>query len=328
MTQQATASVRVTVLVVAYHGDQWIAPCVNSLVEASSDPLHLLLVDNSGNTTLDTLQLDPFYAEVLKTDQPLGFAEANNTALVGADRLSEFVLFLNQDTISPPGWIDACIACFDADPTLGAVSPLIRTYDDEDWDPSFRSCLPVGVTPEQLPVESPSGDVLKTLEVPAPALLVRADVLRRVGPFDPVFGSYYEDYDLCRRIRAAGFTVGFARGSQARHYSGSAVTDRTKELRRMRQILRNRVIHGVRGEARSRPVRIARYALADLPRRLVRGVLRTSSSQPPSVTLGAYRDVVPLLARLSSEERDEAAWHDYLDTLGWPPANLMDTASS
>ncbi len=318
----------VTALVVAYHGDRWLPACIGSLAGASRRPLHLLLVDNSGNTLLDTLDLGAFEAERLATPYPMGFAEANDTALVEARRLQEVVLFLNQDTVSPEGWIDACRACFAANPRLGAVSPLVRTYDDAGWDPSFVACLPQGVHADELYDPGATGATLLVDEVPAPALLVRASVLREVGPFDPIFGSYYEDYDLCRRIRAAGYTVGFARAATVRHFSGSAVTDPERERRRMRQILRNRMIHRVRAEGTNRGRRLLAFALFDLPWRLARGVLRTPSSQPPGVTLGAYADLLPLLGRLLSARRDAQVWQAYLDRIGWThPAMTPGSAS-
>ena len=326
--------ITVSIILVAYHGDRWLPSCLASLAGASVNRQHLVLVDNSGNTVLHEQDLSPFDAEILTTPRPLGFAEANNFALVRASHLEDVVLFLNQDTISPAGWLDRCLEAMAGDATLGAVSPLIRTYDDDGWDPSFLACLDeeqreqlaVRYGNEVLPKDNPTPgmtlqkgnvEVWQTSNAPAPALLVRTDVLRKVGPFDPVFGSYYEDYDLCRRIRQAGFRIGFVTGAHVRHFSGSTTDTPEKERRRMRQIIRNRVIYQLREEGTGRRLGVLRWFGRDLPRRLVRGLMRTPSSQPPGVTLGAYGDLVHLLPRLVSEKRDEAAWQAYLHELGW-----------
>ncbi|WP_457653564.1 glycosyltransferase family 2 protein [Rhodocaloribacter sp.] len=324
----------VSIILVAYHGDRWLPSCLASLAGSSARRLHLVLVDNSGNTIIDEVDLSAFDAEVLRSPKPLGFAEANNFALVRASHLEDVVLFLNQDTISPAGWVDACLEAMAGDASLGAVSPLIRTYDDDGWDPSFLACLDeeqrrhltMGDESEALPKDNltsgatlPKGNakVWQTRNAPAPALLVRTDVLREVGPFDPVFGSYYEDYDLCRRIRQAGFRIGFATGAHVRHFSGSTTDTPEKERRRMRRIIRNRVLYQLREEGTGRRLGVLRWFGRDLPRRLVRGLMRTPSSQPPGVTLGAYGDLVRLLPRLVSAKRDEAVWQAYLHELGW-----------
>ena len=97
-----------SVVLIAYHGDRWLPACLQSLAQASAQPPHLVLVDNDGNSTISELDLSPFDIEVLCTPRPMGFAEANNFALTNASHLEETVLFLNQDTISPAGWIDIC----------------------------------------------------------------------------------------------------------------------------------------------------------------------------------------------------------------------------
>jgi GT2 family glycosyltransferase len=279
----------------------------------------LALVDNSGNTLIDELDLSAFEAEVLSTPQPMGFAEANNFALLEASRLEDAVLFLNQDTKSPPGWIDECTRVLETYPELGAVSPCIRTYEGDGWDPSFLTCL----SEEQeaaLKAHSVEDEVIPTQTAPAPALLVRTDVLLETGPFDPVYGSYYEDYDLCRRIREQGYRIGFCRDAHVRHFSGGSTTTEEQERRRMRQVIRNRVLYELReGDGSRWRMALDRF-LRDFPHRLARGLAGTSSSQPPVVTIKAYGDLLRLGRRVFSSSYDEAKWEECLADLGWPPS--------
>jgi GT2 family glycosyltransferase len=277
-----------------------------------------VLVDNAHNSIIKNLDLTAFDAEVLSTPEPMGFAEANNHALVRASRLEDVVLFLNQDTISPGGWIDACSRALDRNLELGAVSPLIRTYDDDGWDPSFMACL----TEEQqvdLKTNRVSRKVLISENVPAAALMVRTEVLMQTGPFDPVFGSYYEDYDLCRRIREQKYEIGFCTGAYIRHFSGGSTATAEQRRQRMRQLIRNRVLYHVRGTEKARWQSALRWAVRDFPWRLARGLVGTTSSQPPSITLKAYGDLMQLGHRILSRSHDRALWQQYLDEIGWPP---------
>lgn len=316
---------KVTIVLVAYRGDKWLPDCLRSLAGATTRSPHLVLVDNAGNTIIEDLDLSPFDTEVLSTPRPMGFAEANNYALVGASRLEDTVLFLNQDTKSPPGWVDACTQALRAHPGLGAVSPCIRTYADDEWDPSFLTCLSEKQE-AQLRTGSIGKDVLFVQNAPAPALLVRTEVLEEAGPFDPVYGSYYEDYDLCRRIREAGYGIGFCRDARIRHFSGGSTTTEAQERRRMRQVIRNRVLYELREGEEPRWGSALGWFLRDFPHRFARGLVGTPSSQPPRVTLRAYRDLLGLGRRLVSESYDEAMWRQYLDTLGWPPSQRRAAA--
>jgi hypothetical protein len=308
-----------TVVLVAHYGDAWLGPCLASLAEASTQRLHLVLLDNFGNTTLDALDVGAFDTEILRTTRPLGFAEANNFALVRAARLEGAILFLNQDTLGRPGWVDECLGCFAEEEGLGALSPVIRTYDWSAWDTDFLAFVAASGQQPQLAEDSASGGAwFEVKNAPAPALLVRRDVLERTGPFDPVFGSYYEDADLCRRVRRLGYRVGFCRTATIAHYNGSTTTDRAKERRRARLIVRNQVIYQLRESDGPRWPRALRFVLRDFPRRLIRGLVRTSSSQPPTATLKAYGDLLRIVDRLVSRRRDEAAWTRALQEMGWP----------
>lgn len=306
----------VSIILVAYHGDDWLPGCIDTLRDAGADGLHLILLDNAGNSVIGQLDLGQFDAEVLKTPHPMGFADANNYALVNASRLEDIVLFLNQDTLSEPGWIDACLSALRSDKYIGAISPLITTYDGEGWDPSFMDCLDA-TQQQDVRSDSIAERVIDVENAPAAALLVKRDVLAKTGPFDPIFGSYYEDYDLCRRIRTVGYRIGFAADARLAHYSGSTTTTEKKERARMRQIIRNRVIYRARDERRSRAVLLAHHFLVDTPRRIARGLMGTPSSQPPLVTLKATFDLVKLLPRLISAGHDRSVWYRYLEEIGW-----------
>jgi GT2 family glycosyltransferase len=48
-------------------------------------------------------------------------------------------------------------------------------------------------------------------------MLVRAEAYRAVGGFDPDFFLYFEDVDLCKRLRAAGWGVASVGTSSAVH---------------------------------------------------------------------------------------------------------------
>ncbi len=323
-----------TVIVVAYHGDAWMPKCVATLRASLRSPVRLVLVDNAGNSCLDSLELDGLDHVVLCCDRPLGFAEANNFALQHIDFNTEAVCFLNQDTLSEPGWLEACTECLRARPGLGAVTPMIATYDGQGWDQAFLECarwskrfcqdfdsngeLPSPPTP--LPARA-RGDVADFYEVPeitAAAMVVRTEALLEAGPFDPIYGSYYEDYDLCRRIREAGCGIGVCTRGKIAHFGGSATANDETRWQRVRQITRNRVIYAVRSAGTKRLRTLLHYLNWKFPYNLGRSVWGTSSSTPLRAYLGAHLDLVRVLPRLVSRRRDEKAWGDYLTGLGWP----------
>lgn len=308
-----------TVVIVGYQGERWLPGCLNTLAEASAESIRLVLVDNGGNGDLGALPLDKFQCHLTTAPRRLGFAEANNFALRQIDLDSEAVSFLNQDTLSQPGWLDACLACLRDHPDVGALSPLLLTYDGSGYDPGFRDCTRhVAAFPANPAGRADYSAFEEAQQVTAAAMVVRTAALRKSGPFDPIFGSYYEDYDLCRRIRLAGYRIGVCGRGAVWHYSGSSTTSTSAKEKRLRQIIRNRVILSIREAGDRRGRALARYVTCSLPHNLGRSLLGTPSSQPLSVQLAANWDLAAQWKRLLSARSDHRAWIEYLSTIDWP----------
>jgi len=309
-----------TVIVVAYHGDQWLPNCLHSLALASSKQLHLVLVDNSGNLIIEKLDLSSFSTEVLRTPRALGFADANNFALMEASHLEDTVLFLNQDTISPSLWLHNCMECLQSNPEIGAIAPLTMTYDWGTWDPHFLECARRS---DDFRRDCDMGINLKKFyevpAIPAAAMVIRTDILRAIGPFDQIYVSYYEDYDLCRRIYESGFKVAICTTNKIAHYSGSATFTKAAEGRRARWITRNRVIYKVRAVSKHRWRALFKYMVLKFPHNLARSLLKRPSAKPLLPFLLGHWDLLFLLPRLVSESYDRSQWKQSLKSIGWPP---------
>ena len=320
---------RVNAIVIGYHGERWLPYCLATLQDAAGDCCRVVLVDNGGNGDVTGLGLDEKSSIVLETPRRMGFAEANNFALQQVGLEAGAVCFLNQDTRSQPGWLEACLECLERYPDVGAVSPLLRNYDDTDWDSAFLTCARESDRlADAIRSDLKWDDFFEVPRVTAAAMVVRSDVLRKVGPFDPVYGSYYEDYDLCLRIRRAGYRVGVCSQGTVCHYSGSSTTTSKAERKRMRQVIRNRAILRFREAGTRRFRSIVSYFATTFPRNLARGICRTPSSQLVSVQLSAHRSLLSLLPRLASARADAREWQRYLDGLGWSrdPGEALEDA--
>lgn len=304
-----------TIVLVAYHSDDWIEACITSLATASKNKLHLVLVDNSGNTQLNNQNYNAFDCEIIHTPFPMGFAEANNYALVNASHIEDCVLFLNQDTKSTSGWLDVCIETMQDNPGLAILSPLIRNYEGNSWDPNFVSCL----SDEQIDCidSTESGDLVMLVRVPAPAMIVRSNVLTKVGPFDPIYGSYFEDYDLCLRVARAGGIIGYTKRAVIFHYSGSSSNADNRKNLKIQQAIRNKIIYTARTKTRSRALYCIRAFTYDFIRRLIRGIFMRKKSQSVLIILKAYYDLVSIAGRLLLRKRDEEMWIKYLESIDW-----------
>lgn len=186
--------------------------CLRSLAVQSHPNLKMLVVDNgSSDDSVARIQAACPDVKVLANPTNQGFARGMNKGLrqalaAGAD----FILTLNNDTLVAP---DAVSRLLDhADSTVGLLAPIIYYAADPQrvwslggqihpWTLEVIGSMRGRVDYGQWP------DVLTCDFVPGCAMLLARETLEKAGLFDERFFMYYEDSDLCLRIRRAGFRI-------------------------------------------------------------------------------------------------------------------------
>ncbi len=148
---------------------------------------------------------------VIENDRNLGFPAGNNVGIRFALELgAKNVFILNNDTVVEPGMIQLLLSHLS--PEIGAVTPAIfyASQPDKIWSIGgmiHPLLLEMARTPKNHNVMLPSTPVERDF-ITGCAMLVQADVLKEVGLFDEsFFPIYYEDLDLCLRIRRMGFRM-------------------------------------------------------------------------------------------------------------------------
>jgi GT2 family glycosyltransferase len=207
---------RVAVVIVNWNGRDDTLACLDAVLESDYAERSVLVVDNgSEDGSAGAIRARFPSASVLETGRNLGFAAGNNVAL---DRLKHdppgYVWLLNNDARPDPCALSALVALAEADPGLGAVGSVLVGLDGtiEAWGSgsvSFRSGLP---RHNLAPTEPVDVDYLV-----GASLLLRWTALAAVGFFDDRYFLYWEDTDLCFRLREAGWRLGVAGDALVRH---------------------------------------------------------------------------------------------------------------
>jgi GT2 family glycosyltransferase len=141
-----------------------------------------------------------------------GFCAAANAGIAAAR--GRFIQLLNNDTEVARGWIEAGLTLF-SDPTVGSVAPLVVVRSNPRRVDSAGDSYSLAGWPTKRGHGQPSGlftsrAVEEVFGASGSSAFYRADVLKRLGGFDPLYGSYYEDVDLAFRLRWAGYRCLFA----------------------------------------------------------------------------------------------------------------------
>lgn len=198
----------VSVVVLAYEGYELTRSCVQSILEhGSTRAMELLVVDNGGSDDTHSRIAKEFGDDprvaTLRLETNLMYAAGNNAGF--ARTTGEFVVFLNNDTIVTPGWLDALIAPLEIDATVGAVGPKLL-YDDD----TIQCCGLAFSSASKIPYHIYRGHRADAPEVNHPrvfqaltgaCLALRAEDFAHVRGFDPAFINGCEDIDLALRLR-------------------------------------------------------------------------------------------------------------------------------
>lgn len=212
-----------SVIIVSFNTCDVLRECLLSVeAQALGDLVEIIVVDNgSKDDSCAMVEREFPSARLIRSAVNLGFGAANNLGFEAA--VGKYFVLLNSDAFLRPEALRLAIQHMDANPRVGLGGARL-VGRNEEWQPSarmFPSLLNDFLTISGLSSKygksrffgrfdrtwaNPS-DPAEVDWVPGAFSIVRADVLRAVGSFDPVFFLYYEEVDLCRRIQAAGHSI-------------------------------------------------------------------------------------------------------------------------
>jgi len=229
------------VIIVTYNSREHIGPCLASLAEHAADWEQIVVDNGSRDGTVELVAGSFPTVRLIRPNENLGFAGGCNAGAATAPSAAH-LLFLNPDTILEAGSIDAMRAAF-RDESVGAVGACLvdeRGGFQHGWAvrrfPSFvflalDLCLVNRLwpgNPVHVRVENRDFDPRCSQVVDQPAgaaLLVRSDVFAALGGFDARFHPlWFEDVDLCLRIRASGRSIWYAADARLQHVGGHSLS--------------------------------------------------------------------------------------------------------
>ncbi len=152
-----------------------------------------------------------------------GFIAACNDGAAMAT--GDVLVFLNNDTLPQPGWLDAMLQVLADDASVGLVGAQLL-YPDGRLQEAGGVVFSDGSGWNYGRFGSP-GDprhaYLRDVDyVSAAAAAIPRDLFRRIGGFDPRYApAYYEDTDLAFAVRAAGRRVVYQPAARVVHDEGA-----------------------------------------------------------------------------------------------------------
>ncbi len=206
--------------------------CLDALLAQPPQVEAEIIVVDDGSTDETGSLLREYGArvQVVTHDGNKGFAAACNDGAQAA--ASEYLVFLNNDTMPQPGWLDALAAYADAHPTVAAVGSKLLFPNDtiqhagvvigqDHWPRHIYAGFPA---------DHPA--VNKSRRYPivtAACALFRRAPFEAAGGFDTAFMNGIEDVDLCLRLGEQGHAIHYCHTSVLYHLE--TVSERMDDTR-------------------------------------------------------------------------------------------------
>ena len=202
----------ITAIVVAYDSAEVLPACLSAL---GAEGVPAIVVDNAScDASAEIARAHG--AQIIVNARNEGYGRANNRGVSACTM--PYVLIVNPDVEIRPGAIAALLAAAERYPDAGMLAPRIV-------EPSGRVFLQPRslLSPPHLnragTMPIPEGDACLPF-LSGACLLIRREVFVSLGGFDPAIFLFYEDDDLCRRMRDAGHALVHVDEAEARHGRG------------------------------------------------------------------------------------------------------------
>lgn len=228
--------ITVSIIIVNWNTKDFLKDCLDSILESSGGISYETIIVDNASTDGSSRFIKERYPKVklLENYTNLGFATAcNQAAKVASGR---YLFLLNPDTILHRDAISGLIDFMKEKSWIGAVGPQLldgsgKIANSARRFPTMKQVLvrdtvlgkimpwvKISRLVHILPMDKPS--VVDNIS--GGALLIKGELWRELGGMDARFFMFYEDVDLCRRIREMGYNVYYLPTVKVIHLGGGS----------------------------------------------------------------------------------------------------------
>ncbi|MFQ5864019.1 MAG: glycosyltransferase family 2 protein [bacterium] len=214
----------VHVIILNWNGKHDTLECLRSLEKVAYPNFRICLVDNaSSDGTIEAVREHFPDVKIIINSENLRFARGNNIGLQHAlEHGADYVLLLNNDTIVDPLLLQELVNVAESNANIGMVGPKIYHYDQPNliWSAGGDISFWQGKIAHRglRKVDAPKYNRISEVDyLTACALLIRKEVIQKVGLLDPSYFMYTEDADWCERTRRAGYKLFYVPSAKVWH---------------------------------------------------------------------------------------------------------------
>ncbi|TDP95567.1 GT2 family glycosyltransferase [Leucobacter luti] len=237
---------RVTVILVAQQGGEWLDQTIAGITAQSLAPTAIIAVNNGGSERVSEQLMASGAERVigLGTRVPFGQAVAQGVQAAGTPGAepdtSDWIWLLSEDACPEPAALEHIVSAVQRAPSVVVAGPKLVDWDRPEHIIELgQSLTRYGArwTLRRQELDQQQYDHMQdVLGVGPVGMLVRRDIWEELGGFDPALPVYDDGLDFCVRARLSGHRVEVAPASRVR-FAQSGVAG--PKIDRRRSVLRS-----------------------------------------------------------------------------------------
>src|SRR3989344_5794294 len=210
----STGEITLSIIIVSFNSESFIEKCISSVLKNIPKDAEVIVLDNaSSDTTVAKLKKFSTKIKLIESGENLGFSSGNNKALTQAE--GEYIFFLNPDTEVNFTIFGDLIFFYKETPYAGIIGPKLVMPDGKIQEsvknlPTIAGAIKefvFGINHAYTQYVPKGNQPIEVESMYGAAMLIKRLLFEEVGGFDEKFFLYYEDMDLCRRVRNLGKKV-------------------------------------------------------------------------------------------------------------------------
>ena len=230
-----------SVLIVNYASWPLTLRCIEALRGTGHEDFEAIVVDNDSEEPPEL----PSSVRLIRNKENVGFARAHNRGTAAST--GDLVVLINPDTVVERNFFQSLKEFFEGHPKVGVAGPKILDSEgklqlsarrDISALSGFlgRTSLLTRLFPKsslvksQFPAVTVQSHPSSVDWVSGACMVIRRDALREIGSLDERFFMYFEDADLCRRARAAGWLVYYLPHIEIIHQTGASSRSKPRAI--------------------------------------------------------------------------------------------------
>ena len=212
------------ICIYSFYKDSFLQNCLNSITESSFQDYLIDLYIYSAQIEVNILELNQIpKIEIKVLNKKKSFAEISNISIAKAKkRQSIFFVLLNSDTLLEKNALSLLVDAFSLKNNIGVVGGFQTAFNGEWYEPNewTKNALKDHKSTEKIIKNKQEFTLYKCDYVQGACMLMKMSLFDEVGLFDERFVLFYEETELCRRIRNKLYDIVILEEAKVKHFSG------------------------------------------------------------------------------------------------------------